>query len=173
MSRYSDYSDRTYRRQSNKSFHFTGFNAGTIAEAVPEEREQIGAMDASYVPKSGKKTWGVDWFYNGSAGKSEKGLEISVISVVDVAARQAYTLSVEQTIARDLADQRNKKGKSKASEKTISARVQGYISQLLKTRPYLPTSVKYLAMDSFYTRVNAHVSSYFGSRAGRLNQDFK
>jgi Transposase DDE domain len=150
MSRYSHYSDRTYRRQSDKSFHFTGFNAVTIAEAVPVEREQIGAMDASYVPKSGQKTWGLDWFYNGSAGKSEKGLEISVISVVDVAARQAYTLSVEQTIARDPADQLNKE--STASEKIISARVQGYIAQLVKTRPYLPSSVKYLAVDSFYTK---------------------
>jgi Transposase DDE domain len=150
MSRYSGYSDRTYRRQSDQSFHFTGFNAVTISEAVPVEREQIGAMDASYVPKSGEKTWGLDWFYNGSAGKSEKGLEISVISVVDVAARQAYTLSVEQTIARDPADQLNKK--SKASEETISARVQGYIAQLVKTRPYLPSSVKYLAVDSFYTK---------------------
>jgi hypothetical protein len=150
MSRYSNYSDRTYRRQSDKSFHFTGFNAGTISEAVPVEREQIGAMDASYVPKSGQKTWGLDWFYNGSAGKSEKGLEISVISVVDVAARQAYTLSVEQTIARDPADQLNKK--SKSSENIISARVQGYIAQLVKTRPYLPSSVKYLAVDSFYTK---------------------
>jgi hypothetical protein len=150
MSRYSNYSDRTYRRQSDKSFHFTGFNAGTISEAVPVEREQIGAMDASYLPKSGEKTWGLDWFYNGSAGKSEKGLEISVISVVDVAAHQAYTLSVEQTIARDPADQLNKK--SKSSEQTISARVQGYIAQLVKTRPYLPSSVKYLAVDSFYTK---------------------
>jgi hypothetical protein len=122
------------------------FNAGTISEAVPEEREQIAAMDASFVTKSGKKIWGLDWFYNGSRGKSEKGLEISVIVVVDVAAHQAYTLSVEQTIARDPADQR------KASETAISARVQGYISQLLKTSPYLPTSVKYLAMDSFYSK---------------------
>jgi Transposase DDE domain len=150
MSRYSNYSDRTYRRQSDKSFHFTGFNAVTISEAVPVEREQIGAMDASYVPKSGEKTWGLDWFYNGSAGKSEKGLEISVISVVDVAARQAYTLSVEQTIARDPADQLNKK--SKSSENIISARVQGYIAQLVKTRPYLPSSVRYLAVDGFYTK---------------------
>jgi Transposase DDE domain len=150
MSRYSNYSDRAYRRQYDKPFPFTVFNAGTISEAVPEEREQIAAMDASFVTKSGKKTWGLDWFYNGSRGKSEKGLEISVIVVVDVAAHQAYTLSVEQTMARDPADQR--KGQSKASEKAISARVQGYIAQLLKTRPYLPTSVKYLAMDSFYSK---------------------
>jgi hypothetical protein len=151
MSRYSNYSDRSYRRQFDKSFDFTRFNAGVITAAVPLAREQIAAMDASFVSKSGKKTWGVDWFYNGSAGKSDKGLEISVISVVDVAAHQAYTLSVEQTVARDLADQLKKK-KKKASEEVISARVQGYIAQLLKTRPYLPTSVKYLVMDSFYSK---------------------
>lgn len=149
MSRYSDYSDRTYRRQSDKPFHFTAFNAGAISKAVPTEREQIAAMDASFVTKSGKKTWGMDWFYNGSAGKSQKGLEISVIVVVDVAAHQAYTLSVEQTVAREPV---KKQGKSKASEKVISARVQGYIAQLQKTRPYLPTSIKYLAMDSFYSK---------------------
>jgi hypothetical protein len=150
MSRYSNYSDRSYRRQFDKSFNFTRFHAGVITEAVPLAREQIAAMDASFVSKSGQKTWGVDWFYNGSAGKSEKGLEISVISVVDVAAHQAYTLSVEQTVARDLADQLKKK--KKASEEVISARVQGYIAQILKTRPYLPTSVKYLVMDSFYSK---------------------
>jgi Transposase DDE domain len=150
MSRYSNYSDRSYRRQFDKSFNFTRFHAGVITEAVPLAREQIAAMDASFVSKSGQKTWGIDWFYNGSAGKSEKGLEISVISVVDVAAHQAYTLSVEQTVARDLADQLKKK--KKASEEVISARVQGYIAQILKTRPYLPTSVKYLVMDSFYSK---------------------
>jgi hypothetical protein len=53
-------------------------------------------MDNSFIPKSGKKTHGLDWFYHGSASRSEKGLEISTIVVIDVAARQAYTLSVQQ-----------------------------------------------------------------------------
>jgi hypothetical protein len=60
MSRYSNYSDRSYRSQFDKSFNFTRFHAGVITEAVPLAREQIAAMDASFVSKSGKKTWGVD-----------------------------------------------------------------------------------------------------------------
>jgi hypothetical protein len=54
-------------------------NAHTIEMAVPPYREQVAAIDCSFIPKSGKTTWGVDSFYNGSIGKSEKGLEISVI----------------------------------------------------------------------------------------------
>lgn len=148
MSRYSGYSDRTYRRQYDKTFNFMVFNAATIAEAVPEKREQIAAIDASFVDKSGKKTWGVDWFYNGSAGKSEKGLEISVLAVVDVAAHQGYTLSVEQTVARTSTAQQKKNGKTKA----ISMRMSGYINQLRKARLHLPASVNYLAADSFYSK---------------------
>ena len=50
-----------------------------------------------YCLTCGKQTWGVDNFYNGSISKSQKGLEISVISVVDVSAHQGYTISVKQT----------------------------------------------------------------------------
>jgi hypothetical protein len=97
LSRYGDYSERTYRRQYQESFDFIQMNAHTIEMAVPPYREQVAAIDCSFIPKSGKTTWGVDSFYNGSIGKSEKGLEISVISIVDVDACQGYTLSVQQT----------------------------------------------------------------------------
>jgi hypothetical protein len=33
-------------------------------------------MDASFVPKSGKHTYGLDRFWNGSHSRAEKGLEI-------------------------------------------------------------------------------------------------
>jgi hypothetical protein len=123
----------------------------TIAAAVPEQREQILAIDASFVNKSGKSTWGLDWFYNGSAGQSEKGLEISLIVVVDVLAHQAYSLSVSQTAARTAEEQsqrQQKKGKTAA----VSGRVQGYINQLQATKPSLPGGIKYLAADSFYSK---------------------
>jgi hypothetical protein len=72
-------------------------NAETISVAIPSYREQVAAIDCSFIPKSEKNTWGVDSFYNGSIGKPEKGLEISVISIVDVDACQGYALSVQQT----------------------------------------------------------------------------
>jgi hypothetical protein len=73
------------------------FHAQTIAAAIEPSREQITAIDCSFISKSGKQTWGVDNFYNGGISKSQKGLEISVIAVVDVLAHQGYTLSVQQT----------------------------------------------------------------------------
>jgi predicted GTPase len=64
-----------------------------IEEAISSKSRSIGVVDCSFIRKSGKQTYGVDYYYNGSASKSEKGLEISVIAVVDVDAHQGYTLS--------------------------------------------------------------------------------
>ncbi len=78
---------------------FKDLNARSLATAIAPERIAISAIDRSFIGKSGKQTWGLEKFYSGTAGKSQTGLEISVISVVDVAAHQGYTLSVEQTAA--------------------------------------------------------------------------
>jgi DDE superfamily endonuclease len=167
LSRYGEYSERTYRRQYQKSFDFIPFNAQTIAAAIDPNMEQIAAIDCSFISKSGKQTWGVDKFYNGSISKSQKGLEISVIAVVDVSAHQGYTLSVKQTATterkpiplakRTVKKKRKSKLKAKAKTKTkiepvISERVKGYLEQLKTTRTHLPTVVKYLAADSFYSK---------------------
>jgi DDE superfamily endonuclease len=170
LSRYGEYSERTYRRQYQKSVDFIPFHAQTIAAAIDPSREQIAAIDCSFISKSGKQTWGLDNFYNGSISKSQKGLEISVIAVVDVSAHQGYTLSVKQTATTDRQpipdaqptkkNKKNKKkgkgkGKSKSKAKTepvISERVKGYLEQLKTTRSQLPAAVKYLAADSFYSK---------------------
>jgi hypothetical protein len=60
-------------------------------------RDRLSPQTAHSCAKSGKGTRGIEYFYNGSAGKAEKGLEIAVIAVVDVDSKQAYTLSVQQT----------------------------------------------------------------------------
>lgn len=95
LSRYSELSKRTYCRQYSQAFNFMALNAQLIREAVAVEVTQIGAMDCSFIPNSGKATYGLDWFYNGSANRSEKGLEISVIAVIDVEAHRGYSLSVQ------------------------------------------------------------------------------
>lgn len=100
LSRYSNWSDRTYRRQYSQAFNFVQFNRGLIEAALAPTALQLGVMDCSFVPKSGKATYGLDWFYNGSANHTERGLEISVIAVVDVGSRRAYSLSVQQTPAQ-------------------------------------------------------------------------
>jgi len=54
-------------------------------------------MDASFVPKSGKHTYGLDRFWHGSHSRTEKGLEISTLAWLDITDNCAYCLSVEQT----------------------------------------------------------------------------
>ncbi|MDE2954457.1 MAG: transposase [Gemmatimonadota bacterium] len=55
------------------------------------------ALDASFIPKSGNKTYGLDYFFNGCHSKTEKGLEICGVALVDVEENTAYPLSVRQT----------------------------------------------------------------------------
>jgi Transposase DDE domain len=180
MSRYSECSEKTYRRQYSQRFDFIGLNVKLVEEATLRSATLIGGMDCSFIPKSGKATYGLDWFYNGSASRSEKGLEISVIAVIDVEAHRGYSLSVQQTPAnrvtrqaktpsqskriawevieqtRQMLDQLPDKPKSCLTVapivSTTPTRIDHYLEQLKTTRPYLPARLTYLAVDGFYSK---------------------
>jgi hypothetical protein len=100
LSRYSCLSEKTYRRHFLKSFNFPQFNQYFLEVALNPKHTVIAVIDCSFLIKSGKKTEGKAYFYNGVAGKSEQGLEISVISVVEIETRLSYSLSVQQTPSR-------------------------------------------------------------------------
>jgi hypothetical protein len=170
LSRYSEWSEKTYRRQYSQVFNFIGLNAGLIQEAVPASATQISAIDCSFIAKSGKATYGLDWFYNGSANRSEKGLEVSVIAVIDVAARRGYSLSVQQTPATNPTKQTQAQSKT-VSWQTIEqvqqmlpqlppkpatpaplTRIDYYLEHLQHSRSSLPPAVKYCAADGFYSK---------------------
>jgi Transposase DDE domain len=119
LSRYSGLSEKSFRRQYSQSFNFTRLNAQIIA-ATPTIGTRITAMDNSFIPKSGQKTHGLDWFYNGSASRSQKGLEISTIAVIDVKVRQAYTLSVQQTPAHLASSQAPRSSPPPSQRQTIA-----------------------------------------------------
>ena len=178
MGRYSGFCEKTYRRQYCQPFGFVELNQHTIIQAIPATVESIAAMDCSFLPKSGKGSYGLDWFYNGSASRSEKGLEISVIAVIDVANHRGYTLSAVQTpatpvpvpqqtqeqtvsplVIAQLADAlKQLPQKSPISptpdpvlEPTLT-RIDHYLSQLQAARPYFPTQVNYLVADGLYSK---------------------
>jgi len=90
LSRYSEITERTYRRQFLRSYNFIKGNAEIIETAILRTSRQIIATDCSFIAKSGKATYGIEYFYNGSAGRAEKGLEISVMAIVDVDTKQGY-----------------------------------------------------------------------------------
>lgn len=139
LSRYSEISERTYRRQFSRSFNFIKGNAALIKQAIPATASQIIAIDCTFIPKSGRATYGIEYFYNGSAGRAEKGLEISVIAVVDADRKQAYTLSVQQTPV--------------ASVSAETTRIDYYLQQMKATHPYLPKSARYVVADGFYSKI--------------------
>src|SRR5205823_1349888 len=112
LSRYCDYSERTIARQFREPFDWPDFHQRVLMTALDARSELVSAHDASFIPKSGKQTFGLGHFFNGCASRAERGLEISTLAVVDVTRRCAFTLAVSQTppggglpTARELGEQ--------------------------------------------------------------------
>jgi hypothetical protein len=142
LSRYCDYSERTLARQFQRQFDWPMFNHLAMKNALNPISTLIAAQDATFIPKSGKKTYGLDHFFNSCAGRAERGLEVSTLAVVDVTQNCAYTLAATQTPPQqELAK----------ADKEFS-RVDFYLAQLRQYRRLLPISVKYLAADGFYAK---------------------
>jgi hypothetical protein len=157
LSRYSHLNEKTYARQFRQSFDFAEFNERLIEESVPSVHEKIGAMDNSYIPKSGKKTYGLGFFYDSSHDKAAKGLEISSLAVVDVTDNTGYTLSSWQTppqeeIEKLVAERRRVENEGQEEEDKIT-RVDFYAEHLRRDAAHLPEDVKYLAVDGYYTKL--------------------
>jgi len=180
LSRYSCLSEKTYRRHFLKSFNFPQFNQYFLEQALNPEHTIIAVIDCSFLRKSGKITDGKAYFYNGVAGKSEQGLEISVISMVEIETRLSYSLSVQQTPSRpqikslkklpqkpqnSWSKKTRKKQESQSSTPDIT-RVDDYAKHLKNTRCSFPTSVRYLVADGYYYR------SKFWEAVRELNLDF-
>jgi hypothetical protein len=136
LSRYSDRHEKTYRRQFKKGLKSGKFNAAFVEIEIPVEHEVIGLLDASFTPKSGKKTFGLDRFYNGSHGRVERGLEISLLAVVDTVTENAYAIHAQQTYSQSLYP--------------LITRTEQYLMQIQENRRNLPERVRYLAVDSAY-----------------------
>jgi hypothetical protein len=138
LSRYSNLSEKTYRRLFKRQFDFAQFNAEMIKAAIPVTHRAIAVMDCSFVAKSGKKTFGIDEFYNGSHGRVEKGLEVSLAAVVDVETETGYALLAEQTFAQ--------------AEFPDLTRMDYYLLHLEQVRPHLPLQVRSLVVDGYYAK---------------------
>jgi len=135
--RYSDYHEKTYSRGFLGSFDFVKFNPHCLSQISNSGHTLIAAVDCSFIPKSGKQTYGLDKFYNGSSSKAEKGLEISTLAVVDVTYNTAYNLSTRQTPMLMKPDENSK---------------DQYLAHLRQDRVALPNCVRYLVADGYYSK---------------------
>ncbi len=156
MGRYSDLNEKTYSRQFRKPFDFADFNKRLVEETVPSHHEKIAVMDCSFVPKSGKKTYGLGFFYDSSHDQAAKGLEISNLAVIDVTDNTGYSISGWQTPSRKeiealVANQRSAEGDEQQEDEIT--RVDFYAQHLRRDAVYLPDDVKYLVVDGYYAKI--------------------
>src|SRR5215510_2710255 len=144
LSRYCDYSERTIARQFRETFDWSEFHQRVMTAVLDPGSELISAQDASFIPKSGKQTFGLGYFFNGCANRAEPGLEISTLAVVDVTRRGAFTLAVAQTPPG--------KADGKKDHREEETRIDFYQPQLHHQRHRLPRTIRYHCVDGYFAK---------------------
>jgi len=144
LSRYCDYSERTIARQFRAFFDWPAFHERVLTAALVPHSEVLAVQDASFIPKSGKQTYGLGHFFNGCANRAERGLEIATLAVVDVTRRCAFTLAVAQTPPGE-----DKPRNPQAAEET---RIDFSKQQLHDQRARLPEQVQYHCVDGYFAK---------------------
>lgn len=142
LARYCGYSERTIARQFRCSFDWAEFHQQVMTKALSPHSEMISAQDASFIPKSGKETFGLGHFFNGCTSRAERGLEISTLALVDVTRRCAFTLACAQTPP----------GGRGAATPADETRIDFYKQQLRDARHRLPRQVKYHCVDGYFAK---------------------
>ena len=96
LARYGMFNEATYRSHFAKAFDYMTFNQHLIASHCSGDR--IIAFDPSYLPKSGKHTAGLGYFWSGCAQRVKKGLELAGFSCVDLTYWTGLHLYAQQTV---------------------------------------------------------------------------
>jgi hypothetical protein len=150
LARYINLEEHTFLRQMKKTLNFVSINLELIKASVVGSGEVlIAAQDASFISKAGKKTNGLGYFWNGCAGKPEKGLELDVIAIVRVEEKkEALTLSAKQVPPNPTP----KTGK-KRQKTTELSRIDFYLDHLKSIQDQLAKlGIKHIAFDAFLSK---------------------
>ncbi len=140
MSRYSSDCEMTFHNQFEKDFDFLSFNIELCKDQFKGQR--ILAFDPSYIPKSGKCTPNVDYYYSGCLGRPARGLEIGGLAVVSMEDNTALHLQAIQTIS---------KAKLKEKEMTL---VDFYAQTIIDVAPQVSQISTHLAVDGYFAKVS-------------------
>jgi DDE superfamily endonuclease len=96
LSRQSRLSAVSYRKWFTKGFDFKQFNH-LLLEAHTQ-KERLWAFDPCFISKSGKHTYGLDYFWSGCAQAMKQGLEIAGLALVDAYNPTAFHYHASQTV---------------------------------------------------------------------------
>lgn len=133
FSRYTNHNEQRYRNQFHKTFDFLCFNKELVLEYA--SKHLTIAFDPSYVPKSGKATSGVGYYWSGVAGKSKWGLEISGIAAIDIDNHTAFHLEAVQT-PNDLSE----------------SLLEHYAKTIIQRKEQLLCISKYVVADAYFSK---------------------
>lgn len=138
VSRYVDISEKTISRnyKDEKLANITELNVLAIEEVYKPENKNILVLDASFIKKSGKKTYGKGKFWDGKNSKVSKGLEISLLALVDTTYKTAYAINATQTTSELKEDE---------------TRIDYYLKQLKDNKDYFK-EITHLGVDGFYSK---------------------
>ena len=95
LERYSGICEQTFRNHFEQSFDFMAFNTEMINSI--DLKDRVIAFDPSYIPKTGKCTYGGSYFWSGAAKSAKWGLDICGFAVVDTTKGVAFHLNAWQT----------------------------------------------------------------------------
>ena len=136
LSRHCSYCEKTFSRWFARFFDHPEFNKELLKEHLEGSSEKIAALDASFLKKSGKKTENLGYFWNGSAQKAEKGLEVNCIAIVDLNMNTAFGLECRFT-----------------SDKGNKSRISQQVKQIKDNKNKLEElGIEYIATDAYYSK---------------------
>lgn len=136
LARYGEYIEDSYRNNFARSFDFLSFNQHLVEQTLSSDR--ILAFDPVFIPKSGKHTNGVQYFYSGCAGREKWGLEFSGIAAVDLRDKTALHLTAIQTNKDELTPN--------------NSLLEYYAQHLISNAEQLQKTAKIVAVDAFFSR---------------------
>ena len=127
-------SPRTQARWELKPFDWVGLSLTSLQLESILSHPLAFVIDASFLPKSGRHTDHLGHFWNGTASRIERGLEMSTLGLVDLQEETAYALDTRLS-------------RPATGEKPACVVAQ---AQLTDVRKRLP-EVKHLLVDGGYT----------------------
>ena len=92
---------KTFSRNFAKPFDYLEFNMLAISKVVTPQSRVAIAFDQVFLEKSGKETYGVEKFWNGSQGRSQEGIEASGIALINIDTKTAFPLFAQQTMPQN------------------------------------------------------------------------
>lgn len=135
---YCDKGEQHFRRHFAECFDFAGFNAELIGACA--SKHLVLALDPTHLPKSGKKTYGKDFFWSGCAGAVKPGLEFNGLAAVDIENHTAMHLEAQQTPPHEYL---------KKYGITLFDWYLSLVGQVVKKHPSLSN---HLCADAFFSR---------------------